>query len=395
MHWNRRAAIVGVGRTHSTTRRPDVNQAEMINEAVNAALEDAGLTMKDIDLNLVGDMELFQGDYASDMWHVSGLGGNMASGMRMITGGCTGGMLVCSAACFSSSGLHDVVMAVGWQKHDEGSATTGLNAAEDPLWEGWFQGGTGGGGGFAVPFIRAVGDECAQRIAAILRSQISECASKNPYAHVRKVYTPEDVMNSPWLSYPMRLLHVCPQSTGAACVIVAAEERAKEISKKPVWIKDFVTSHQEGFWADSTMLGGCMGKNSTWYDAAKKLYKRNNITDPLKQIDLFEMYNPNVWVTMECLQNTLMLEIEDMFEKIESGYFHGLTGEFPLNPSGGVLATNAIGASAMLRTLEAAVQIRGDGGPFQTQKEINVAMASSFGGCGWNTLTLLTKSIDD
>lgn len=394
MKWNRRVGIVGVGRTHSASKRPDVNQYEMINEAVNAALEDAGLTAKDIDLNLVGDMELFQGDYMSDMWHVNGLVGTMKPGMRITTGGCTGGVIFTNATCFAASGLYDVVMCVGWQKHDEGTATTGLNAADDPNWEGWFQGGTGGGAGPANYYYNKYGEK-AMLAASEWRAQASQCASTNPYAHLKQVYTRQEVLDSPILTTPMHFLHACPQSTGAACIIVACEEKAKKISKKPVWVKDFATCHREGSWSEAGILGGSFGKTSTWYNAAKKLYARNGITDPLKQIDLWECYNPNAWITMELVANTLMIPEEDMMDKIMSGYFHGLTGEFPINPSGGTLTTNAIGASAMLRTLEAAVQVRGDGGPNQTKKEVNTAMASSYGGSSWTTLTLLTKNIDD
>ena len=93
MKWNRNVAIVGVGRTRATSKRNDVNQYEMVNEAVTEALQHAGLSIKDIDFNLIGDMELFQGDYSSDLWQVDGFGGRLKPGYRMTTGGCTGAML--------------------------------------------------------------------------------------------------------------------------------------------------------------------------------------------------------------------------------------------------------------------------------------------------------------
>jgi len=63
-------------------------------------------------------------------------------------------------------------------------------------------------------------------------------------------------------------------------------------------------------------------------------------------------------------------------------------GELPINPSGGVIATNCIGATALLRTAEAAVQIMGRGGKKQVP-DVKTAMASGFGGCFWSDVTIL------
>jgi len=68
-----------------------------------------------------------------------------------------------------------------------------------------------------------------------------------------------------------------------------------------------------------------------------------------------------------------------------------LEGDFPISASGGVVSTNPIGATAMLRVAEAALQIRGDAGEHQIPKEVNTAMSSSFGGSTWSIMHLLTK----
>lgn len=56
-----RVAIVGIGQTCHTSRRPDVNDGELINEAVNNALADAQLKIKDIDTVISGNMDFFEG----------------------------------------------------------------------------------------------------------------------------------------------------------------------------------------------------------------------------------------------------------------------------------------------------------------------------------------------
>ena len=79
--WNRRVGIVGIGECAARTRRPDVNQVEMINEAVREAFNDAQLTPKDIDVNVHGNMPGFEGCDQTDMWHVEGYGGSAERGI--------------------------------------------------------------------------------------------------------------------------------------------------------------------------------------------------------------------------------------------------------------------------------------------------------------------------
>jgi acetyl-CoA C-acetyltransferase len=364
---------------------------EMIDEAVRAALEDAGLRSKDIDCNVLGDMELFQGDYQSDMWHVNGYGGRLGSGFRITSGGSTGMTLACSMTNLVASGLYDIGIAIGFQKHDEGNAATGLTSVNDPAWLGWFNAGVPGG--FAQKMVEDYG-KGIEDTAAKIRVEAADNASRNPYAHLRQKLTMEDVQNSPYLVYPMRMLHLCPQSTAACAVIFACEDKAKKITKKPVWVKDHWTCHKEkldgySIWTPSEFGG----PGSSWRKAAEVLYKRNGITDPVKEIDLFEMYNPSVWYHMELLQHFLLMDGKELLKMIDRGDT-ARDGKFPVCPSGGVLTTNPIGATALLRAAEAALQVRGDCGDYQVTKDVNMAMASGFGGSGWTALMLLSKKLD-
>ena len=386
--WNRNVAIVGVGQTKAVARLPEQSQLQLVNEAVQAALDDAGLEPKDIEFNAIGDMELFQGDFQSDMWQVGGYYGYMKDGIRMTTGGTTGGMLVCTVQNYVASGMYDVAMAIGFQKHDEGNASTGLTSAEEPMWDTWC--GAGVGGAFAQTWINKFGDR-AENVAAKVRAMVSRNAALNLYAHLRNVVTEEEVNNSPYVAYPMRLLHLCPQSTAACAVIVACEKRAREITDKPVWIKDYVVSHTEE--SSPEMFQFRLGKITTMEDAARKLYERNHITDPINQIDLIEMYDPTAWFHMLQLKGFLQVTDEQMMEIIENGTTE-MDGALPVNPSGGVMCTNPIGATPMIRIVEAALQIRGQAGARQVDKEINTALATSFGGILWTIVHLLSKDID-
>ena len=71
---NRNVGVIGVGQTKHSSHREDVNQPEMIHEAVREALDDAGLKMDDIDCLVHGNMELFEMIHQPDLWHQLGTG---------------------------------------------------------------------------------------------------------------------------------------------------------------------------------------------------------------------------------------------------------------------------------------------------------------------------------
>jgi acetyl-CoA C-acetyltransferase len=92
----RNVAIIGGGQTYHKARRHDVDQAEMVNEAVRSALKDAKMSMDEIDLVILGNMEFFEGVHMTDCWlvHATGAYGKHDRGHRGRYGG-----VRCSASC--------------------------------------------------------------------------------------------------------------------------------------------------------------------------------------------------------------------------------------------------------------------------------------------------------
>src|SRR5512143_2716974 len=131
---NRNVGIVGIGQTQYSSHREDVNQPEMIHEAVRLALKDAGISIRDVDCVVHGNMELFEMVHQPDLWHELGTGAYGKEALRITTGGTTGATLACAADNLVASGLHDVVMAIGFEKLQEGHTTGGITNMADPLW---------------------------------------------------------------------------------------------------------------------------------------------------------------------------------------------------------------------------------------------------------------------
>ncbi len=382
----RQVAIVGTGQTHHKSRIVDNNMVEMIDIAVMRALEDAGLTMADIDAVLIGNMEHFEGINNVDMWQVDSSGSFMKHGMKITTGGTSGSSVAIAAYYHVKSGLFDTVLAIGWEKQSEGHTTTSLVTAADPIWtRPSAAGALAVMAAFTQVFMREynLSVEHAAKVAAKNRRH----GLKNPYAHLKLDITPEDVLKSPVLAYPIRQLDMCPASDGAAAIIVASEDKAKKITDQPAWIAACATDHDLPYSGD---VPGFMDLR-TLRVAAQQVYKKAGIKDPTKDIDVFEVYEPSSWSELSIYEALGVCEPGKCGELIDSGSTY-LGGDMPFNPSGGVLCTNAIGATAMLRVVEAAIQIRGQGGERQVE-DVNTVLATGYGGTWWSDALILKKSL--
>src|SRR4030042_1526534 len=190
MKRNRNVAISGIGQTKHRGHRPDVNQAELVWEAVEDALADARIDLKDIDCVVHGNMELFEGVHQPDMWHVLGSGAFGKSGIRVTTGGTTGITVAAAADHLAASGLYDTVLAIGFEKQEEGQTTTGITAMADPLWGREIQTGaiTGTTG---LIWVNEFGER-AEWAAAKTRVKAAKNASRNPKAPLRLPLTHPD-----------------------------------------------------------------------------------------------------------------------------------------------------------------------------------------------------------
>jgi len=379
-------AIIGSGMSKFSSHREEVNQPEMIHEAVVEALDDAHLTIDDIDCVLHGNMELFEMVHQPDMWHVLGSGAWGKSGVRLTTGGTTGATLACAADNLIAAGLHDVVLAIGFEKLQEGHTTGGITNMADPLWGRSLQTGALTGT-TAQQLIDRFGGDRARYAAMKLRTIMDENAMRNRKAHRRlrldRKYIKEAAENSPPLVGELRMIHMCSQSDGACAVIFASEDKVAELGANAAWIVDHETVHRE----ETLILDS--GK-STHRVAAERLFARNGITDPVHDIDVFEMYDPSAWWGLDWLGEFMLCEGDEHLKMVENDVI-GMDGEIPLNPSGGVQGSNPIGATALVRVAEAAMQVRGTAGEHQVPKPVRRALASGFGGTLWTVLMLLSK----
>ncbi len=375
-----RVAIIGSGQTYHATRRIDVNGVELIYEAVRRALEDTELTMKDIDGVIIGNMDHFEGINFVDCWSIDGSGGFMKPTLKLTTGGTTGSTLAIAGYHMVASGVFDILMVIGWEKNSESDTTAAITTAFDPIWDRLvFAGAISGLAVEASVYMARYG--ATERDAARVTVRDRRHACLNPFAHLRKEVTIEEVLASPMLSDPLKLLDLCPRTDGACAVVFASERVAEKLCPKPAWVLGTANRHLYTYLGDADLLG-----LPSLQRAAKELYAKVGIREPLKEIDVMELYLPYSFAGLSWIEALGLCKPGEGPRLVWDGVTD-MGGELPINPSGGVISCNPIGATGLIRCAEAAMQIMGKAGQHQVP-DVKIALSSGFGGCFWSDLLM-------
>ena len=377
-----RVAVIASGQTNHCSKRTDVNIPEMIQEAVDRALLQANITLDDIDAVVIGNMEHFEGINLSDMWASEGAGSVMKPAIKIATGGTTGASVAACAYYHCASGMFDTVLAIGWEKLSESDPTGGIITAFDPIVERpTLAGAVGGLAIEALAYMKTynVPEEVFDLVAVRARQN----ARNNPHSHLKLDLTVEQVKETPYIAYPIRYLHMCPASDGACAVIMASEKRAKDLCPSPAWIDAVVSRHNHAWIGDIFF-----SKDSTLEAAAIEAYRIAGITKPLEELDVIELYDPASYTQVSWLEYLQLCEMGKGRYLVEEGVT-AMGGRLPVNPSGGVVSTNPIGATALIRVAEAALQIQGRADKRQVDG-VRRALATGFGGSYWNEVFVLS-----
>jgi acetyl-CoA C-acetyltransferase len=177
-------------------------------------------------------------------------------------------------------------------------------------------------------------------------------ARSNPYAFKKEKVTVQEVLKSERLAYPIKALDCAPESDATCAILLASEEKARQLTEVPVWIRGVGWSVDDSFLGDRNLLNGGLKR------AAQKAYAMAGISRPLEEMNVAEVCEPYSY------QELLWCEQLGFCHEGEGGKFidKGMTsldGKFPVNPSGGVLAANPYVARGLIRIAEATLQVMG------------------------------------
>jgi acetyl-CoA C-acetyltransferase len=365
-------AVAGIGQTQYSARRDDVSIAGLLREAATRALEDAGMDWPDIEAVVVGKApDMFEGVMMPELYLADALGCSGKPMLRVHTAGSVGGSTAIVAASLVQAGIHERVLTVSFEKQSESNAMWALTV-RTPLQASV----VAGAGGYFAPLVRSymnrsgAPDDTGIRVALKDRRN----ALKNPYAHLRDPNMSFDtIAGSPMLWDPIRLHEACPSSDGACALVLTSERSVRKTQYAPAWI------HATSMRSEPTMFAGQEKVNpQAGRDCAKDVYKKAGITDPRKQIDMAEIYVPFSWFEPMWMENLGFAPVGEGWKMTYEGAT-ALDGDMPVNCSGGVLSSNPIGASGMIRFAEAAMQVRGQAGEHQVDGA-RIALGHAYGG---------------
>jgi acetyl-CoA C-acetyltransferase len=366
-----RAAVLGTGQTHHRAKRQDVSIAGLCREAIDRAMADAQVDWADIDAVVVGKApDLFEGVMMPELSMADALGAVGKPLLRVHTAGSVGGSTANVAAAHVQAGVHQRVLAVAWEKQSESNAMWALSIPVPfnmPV--------NAGAGGYFAPHVRSYirRSGAPDHIGAVVAAKDRRNGAMNPYAHLRQPdITVESVQASQMLWDPIRYDETCPSSDGA-CAVIIGDERAARAVERPAWIHATAMRTEPTTYAGRDQVNPRAGR-----DAAASLWKQAGITDPLNEIDAAEIYVPFSWFEPMWLENLGFMPAGSGWRLTESGDT-AIGGRLPVNASGGVLSSNPIGASGMLRFAEAAMQVMGRAGEHQVDGA-RKALGHAYGG---------------
>ncbi|GAA2084132.1 thiolase domain-containing protein [Actinomadura alba] len=364
-------AVIGVGQTEYRTKRLDVSIAGLVREAALRALEDADLTFGDIDAVVIGKApDLFEGVMMPEAYLADALGARGKPVMRVHTAGSVGGSTALVAAGLIQGGVHDRVLVVAYEKQSESNATWALST-HPPMTASLVV----GAGGYFAPHIRSYirRSGAPDHIGTLVAVKDRVNALRNPYAHLKiEGISREMVEMTPMLWEPLRYLETCPSSDGAAAMVLASESAARGVNR-PAWVHGAAMRSEPIFFAGRDTVNPQAGK-----DCAADVYGQAGITDPRRELDCAEVYVPFSWYEPMWLENLGFCGEGEGWKLTEQGAT-AFEGDIPWNPSGGVLSSNPIGASGLIRFAEAAQQVRGLAGDCQVEGARR-ALGHAYGG---------------
>jgi acetyl-CoA acetyltransferase len=383
-----KAAIVGVADLASPTGELDLHGRALEIAVIKAALDDAGLTIGDVDgvCHALSSMALAEYLRITPRWTES-----------TMTGGSSFEVHAEHAAAAIAAGLCDVVVSVyASTPRSDRRRSEGGGRPRRP--------GGGAGNDAAIEFEAPYGlrapiapyalaanrhmfeyGTTAEQLAAIA-VQTREWATMNPQARYREPITVDDVLASPYQVAPLHTLDCCLVTDGAGAFVMTSAERARSLRKPPVYVLGAATAHDHASAIAempnlTTTAGAISGPNA---------FRMAGVSPG--DVDVLEGY--------DSFTITSLLHLEDLgfCQKGEGGPFAaeghlGPGGSIPMNTQGGGLSYTHPGMFGMFLLTEATKQLRGECGERQVDgAEIAVAHGAGFILSAMSTIVLGTEA---
>jgi acetyl-CoA C-acetyltransferase len=369
MNLSRQAAVVGVYE-HPSRYAPDKSMFQIMAESIRGALDDAGLTIKDVDGVCAAGMGMGAMGVVGFCDYMN-LTPNFVDATNI--GGSSFVAHTAHAAAAIYAGLCDVaVVAYGSTAASQRVAIgTGGGGGGDPCDQYEFPFGPTTVGAYAMIAQRHMHDygtkpEQLAEIAVTMRHH----ASMNPAAKYRDPITVDDVLSSRVISSPLHLLDCCIISDGGGALVITSAERARDLKKKPAYILG----------VGETVRHAARGQRDfleiAAHQSGRLAFERAGVAH--KDIDMAMVYDSFTITVLTTLENLGFCKRGEGGAFVSGGRLR-YDGALPLNTDGGGLSSNHPGMRGIFLVIEAVKQLRGECGPRQV-KDCKIALAHGTGG---------------
>jgi acetyl-CoA C-acetyltransferase len=383
--------IIGVGQSPFVRGYPG-SIRELAFDGFKDAMGDAQISAKDIDASIIcsapeydkqrspaGVFAEYLGLTPQPTFYLESLCSSSSMGVR-------------TAYALVKSGLHDVVVVIGFQKMSEISSAESqerMGRGADIQWESPF--------GTMMPAYYAMyarghmekygttpDDLALIRVKAATYGQINEKAVYRKPVNFEMFSDPDNAMSGPVAS-PLRVGDCCANADGSSCVIVASEEKAKSFSKKPVWILGLGSASTAVNMAGRDLFSGL----TVAQQAGEQAYKMAGIS--AKDVDVAEVHDCFTIAELMAYENLGFAKPGEGKELIKGKETYK-EGSIPVNVDGGLLSKgHPIGATGGSQIRTIVLQLRGEAGDMQV-KDPEIGLVHNIGGVGlYGNVTVLGR----
>ena len=372
----RKVAVIAIGYT-KVSEHWNLSIRELFTEAALMALNEASIGQ--IDALYIGNM--FSG-YCQHQEHLGVLmadyiGLKSPPAVKVEAAGASGGMALREGVQAVASGLHDFVMVGGVEKMTDvlsTDITSALAMAADQEYEAFI--------GATFVALNAMVKRAYQHkygvsdeLIATLPVHCHEMASKNPYAQLPFKISVEQVLSSPFIAEPLRLLECSPVGDGAAVLMLCPLEKAKDFTDTPIEIV--------GVGAATDTLALYQRDDLTTFkatiEAAEMAYKMAHIKPD--DVDVAEIHDAFSITGIISLEDLGFFEKGKAAEAISEGQI-APGGKVAVNTFGGLKARgHPIGATGVYQAVEVVKQLRGDAEKNQVE-DAKIGLTQNVGGVG-------------
>ena len=386
-----KVAIIGVGQSSFVRSYPG-SIRELVFEGFKEAMQDAQLSTKDIDASVIcsapeydkqrspaGVFAEYLGLNPQPTFYVETLCSSSSTGLKL-------------AYSLVKSGLHDTVAVIGFQKMSEISSSESqerMGRGADIQWESPF--------GTMMPAYYAMyakahmekygttpEDLALIRVKAATYGQLNERAVYRKPVTFEMFSNPADRMSGPVAS-PLRVGDCCANADGSSCVIVASEEKAKSISKKPIWILGLGAASTSVNLAGRDLFTGL----TVAQQAARQAYAMAGVGP--EDIDVAEVHDCFTIAELMAYENLGFAKPGEGRELIRNRETYK-EGRIPVNVDGGLLSKgHPIGATGGSQIRTIVLQLRDAAGDIQV-KNPQIGLVHNIGGVGlYGNVTILGR----